>query len=96
MGIRPGVIVSSDHFNLGDRELVVIVPLSTSQRSSELFPMHVELTPEMSGLRVASYAMCEQIRSVSMDRVYGRRPRGEVNQLAMLAIEHRLRILLDL
>lgn len=96
MGVRPGVIISSDFFNDGDRELRVIVPLTTRRRVRDLYPYHVELEPEVTGLQLTSYAMCEQIRTVSTHRVYGCRPRGEVSHPGMMAIENRLRNLLDL
>jgi mRNA interferase MazF len=95
-GIRPGVIVSIDEINQGPRNLVVAVPLTTQERPGADFPYHVRLAPEVTGLNRVSYAMCEQVRAVATDRVYGSRPRGRVDRFALLEIEDRLRIILDL
>jgi mRNA interferase MazF len=95
-GIRPGVIVSVDELNESDRGLVVIVPLTTRIRDESLYPLHVAIPAQASGLGHTSVAMCEQVRSVSSSRVYGRRPRGFVPDEQMNIIEASLRELLGL
>jgi mRNA interferase MazF len=95
-GVRPGVVVSIDIINLGPREIVVLVPITGQQRPSDSFPFHVRIDSEMSGLTQVSFAMCEQVRVVSHDRVYGRHRRGTIEETAMLRIEDSLRIILGL
>jgi mRNA interferase MazF len=95
-GVRPGVIVSIDLLNQGPRDVLIMVPLTGTSRPSEDFPFHVKVDPAQSGLGKVSYAMCEQVRVVSRDRVYGRQPRGAVSDQVMAEIEDGLRILLGL
>ena len=41
-GLRPGLVVSTDAFNHGPAELVVILPLTTRARG---IPLHVAVNP---------------------------------------------------
>jgi mRNA interferase MazF len=88
---RPAVIVSADIFNAGPAQLVVVCPITSRHRQ---IPSHVTVMPPEGGLRVASYVICEQIRTVSTERLMSRL--GELGPASMSAIEERLRILLDL
>lgn len=40
--------------------------------------------------------MCEQVRSISVDRLLGNGPRGQINTVIMQQIEARIRVLLEL
>jgi mRNA interferase MazF len=91
-GQRPVLIVSTDPFNQGRARLVVVVPFTTRKRS---LPIHVEVRPPDGGLRDVSFAMCEQVRSLAIDRL-GDQPFGSVSTAALDAVEHRLRLLLEL
>jgi len=91
-GMRPVVIVSATEIGAGPGDLAVIVPLTTTHRAGQ--PLHVELAPPDGGTRRHSYAMTEQIRSVSRGRLLRRW--GAVEERTMAAIDHRLRVLLDL
>lgn len=90
-GRRPGLIVSVDQFNEGPAELVVLVPLTTTRR---WVPLHVEIRPPEGGVRGVSFAKCEDVRSVSRDRLTERW--GHVSRDTMVLVEDRLRILLNL
>jgi mRNA-degrading endonuclease toxin of MazEF toxin-antitoxin module len=46
-------------------------------------------------LRDVSYAICEQVRSLAVERL-GSRPFGSVPTAVLRAVEDRLRLLLDL
>lgn len=94
--VRPCVIVSNDSFNRLDRGLVVIVPMTGTQRDFQLYPYHVAIESEQSGLPQLSVAMCEQVRAISVDRLLGRGPRGQIDEALMEQIESKIRILLDL
>jgi mRNA interferase MazF len=95
-GVRPGLIVSTDEINHGPRQLMIMIPITTQQRPSADYPYHVELSPQVSGLPRTSYAMCEQVRAVSANRVYGRNSRGRVDPATLQEIEDALRIILGL
>src|SRR5438105_12937583 len=90
-GTRPAVVISVDPFNHGPAGLVVILPLTTTQRG---IPLHVLLDPPEGGLRQRSYVKCEDIRSVAAERLIQRW--GTISGAALREIEDRLRILLGL
>ena len=90
-GRRPVLVVSTDGFNQGPAELVVVVPITSKDKG---ISWHVGLKPGASGLRTVSYAMVEAIRCISRDRLMKRL--GYVSESIMGEVEHRLRILLDL
>ncbi|WP_063007860.1 type II toxin-antitoxin system PemK/MazF family toxin [Nocardia kruczakiae] len=67
---RPAVVVSNDGANrravqLG-RGVVTVVPVTSN--TERIFPFQV-LLEDVPGLRVASKAQAEQVRSVSVERV---------------------------
>lgn len=67
---RPAVVVSNDGANrravqLG-RGVVTVVPVTSN--TDKVFPFQV-LLEDVPGLRVASKAQAEQVRSVSVERV---------------------------
>jgi len=90
-GARPGLVVSSDAFNAGPAGLVVILPL-TSQEKGIRF--HVPVSPPEGGLRKPSFIKCEDIRSISIERL-GKRL-GTISPDTMQAVAFRLRILIEL
>ena len=91
-GRRPALIVSVDAFNRGKAGLVFIVPLTTRFRG---LPTHVEVNPPAGGVREESWARCEDLRSISVERLVGG-PLGVVPVEALGAVEERLRLLLQL
>ncbi len=90
-GQRPAVVVSAGTFNAGPSGLIVICPLTTRERRIRF---HVPVEPPDGGLRVRSFVLCDQIRTVSTDRLTLRL--GMLQAVSLAAIEERLRILLDL
>ena len=62
-------MVSADPLNAGPAGIVIVVPLTTTQRG---LPSHVEIEPGDSGLDHVSYAKCEDIKSVSDRRLVTR------------------------
>lgn len=93
---RPAVIVSNDRANataaqLG-RGVVTVVPVTSN--ILRVFGFQVLLPAEETDLRVDSKAQCEQVRSVSVQRlgpVLGRLPASIMSQL-----DHALRLHLHL
>ena len=63
---RPCVIVSDDTFNHGPAGMVVVVPLTTTGRG---VPLHVVVDPPDGGVRARSFIKCEDIRSISVERL---------------------------
>jgi mRNA interferase MazF len=83
---RPALIVSHDE--LTRYGLPVVLPVTRTKRG---YPTHVELD---GVLPVTSYVQCEQIRTVSSERMI--RPLGSINEVALMHIEEILRRILML
>jgi mRNA interferase MazF len=63
-GTRPCVVVSTDRFNTLPIRQALVVPLTTRERG---FPHHIAVTDD-GGLNRLSWAMCEAVRAVSLER----------------------------
>jgi len=87
----PALILSEDIFNEGPAGLLVVVPISRARRKIR---WHVPLAPPEGGLRAGSFIQCENVRSVSTQRL--KRRRGRVSPPLMRQVEDRVRILLGL
>jgi mRNA interferase MazF len=90
-GRRPVLVLSVDFFNAGPADLIVVAPLTSTQRD---IPLHVRISKGDGGIRSDSSILCEAIRSISKDGLTSRW--GTVSQQAIANVEDRLRILLDL
>jgi mRNA interferase MazF len=88
---RSAVVVSSDMLNSGPGGLTIVVPITTVHRG---LPLHVEVEPGGSGLDEVSYAKCEDVKSVSVERLAYRF--GAASPEALDRIRHVLRYLLEL
>jgi mRNA interferase MazF len=55
--------------NAGPGGVIVVVPLTTARRG---LPLHVEVEPGVSGLDEVSYAKCEDVKSIPVERLEGR------------------------
>ncbi len=73
--------------------MVVVVPLTTRHRS-EFDQFRVSVKPPEGGLSAVSYAMPDQIRSISTSRLSRRL--GRVGPVTLAEIEDGVRILLNL
>ena len=88
---RPALVVSSDHWNRHAQTLTVM-PLT---RTKHDLPTRVEIEPDRrNGLDETSYARCEDIRSVSEQRLLHRL--GTADPLVMATIGAVVRIFLEL
>lgn len=65
-GMRPAPVVSVDTFSQGLGELAIAVPLTTRDRGT---PFHVAIEPGEGGLSRPGFARCEDVRSVSRERI---------------------------
>lgn len=90
-GRRPALVISVDAFNWGPANLVIIIPVTAKAKG---IPFHVEIDPPEGGLDRASFIKCEDVRSVSKERLANRL--GRVSRGTLAEVEDRLRILLDL
>lgn len=90
-GVRQVLIVSSDLLNASPADLVFAVPLTSRQRN---VPTHVPVNPPEAGLNRRSFAKCEDLRSISKQRLA--RYLGVASSSTMMMVAERLRILLDL
>lgn len=84
-------MVSVDILNNGPGGLVMVVPITTARYGLR---SHVELEPEGSGLNHTSYARCDQLRAVSVERLSSRQ--GMIGSDQMRALDQVLRVVLDL
>jgi mRNA interferase MazF len=90
-GRRPALIVSVDRFNEGPAGLVVVLPITRTDRQVR---WHVRVQPPEGGLTAVSFVMCEAVRSISTVRLL--KKRGRVGAVTRTAVEDRMRILLGL
>lgn len=93
---RPAVIVSNNRANAAavraGRGVVTVVPLTSN--TTRVFPFQVLLPKKAAGLRVASKAQAEQIRSVAYERLGP--VLGHVPAELMHELDEALRLHLDL
>lgn len=90
-GRRPAVIVSADPLNDSRAGVVIVVPLTTTHRG---LPSHIEIDKRGSGLDETSYAKCEDVKSVSEQRLIAQL--GTVEEQVMFQVARALRFLLEL
>jgi mRNA interferase MazF len=89
-GRRPAVVVSADRLNESRAGVVIVVPCTTTRRG---LPSHVEIERGVAGLDEVSYAKCEDVKSVSDQRLVARI--GAVDDETLFAIARALKFLLD-
>lgn len=90
-GKRPALILSTDALNRSMAGLVIVLPLTSKAKGIR---SHVRLVPPDGGVRVVSFIKCEDIRSVTTERLDRRW--GRVTSQKMAAVEETVRILLEL
>jgi mRNA interferase MazF len=90
-GRRPHLVISIDPMNRSAAELLIGVPLTTTDRGNKL---HVRLDPPEGGLTRVSFAMPEMARSVSKARLL--RKLGHASADTVEAVAKRVGILIGL
>jgi mRNA interferase MazF len=90
-GMRPCLVVSVNIFNQSPAELVIVIPLTTRAKGIRT---HVPLAPPEGGVREQSFIKCEDVRSISTERLSSRW--GAVSAATMRTVEDCLRILMGL
>lgn len=90
-GIRPVIVLSVDPFNKSLAGLVIVAPLTSKKRG---IPTQVEVRPPEGGCTLPSFIKCEDVRSISTERLIRRR--GVVTRETQRKVEESLRALLGL
>lgn len=85
-GNRPALVVASDDYLASVRDLVIVVPLSSVDRG---WIHHVPVEGEATGLRKLSFAMTEQPRTITIERIV--RQSGKADDQTMFAVDAWLR-----
>jgi mRNA interferase MazF len=86
---RPFVVVSVNALNRSPIALSLVVPLTRTDFSNAI---HLEIAPPEGGLPERSFAMPEQLRALSHERVT--RPLGELRSATLIELLRRCRLLL--
>lgn len=81
--VRPALIVSPDSRNRWASD-VLVVPISSALRAA---PTHVRVRAREAGLSRASMIKCEQITTLSRDRVGPRPLGGSLSSRRMIEVE---------
>jgi len=90
-GMRPAFVLSVDKFNHGPADLVIVVPITKTKRA---IPTHVMVPAGEAGLTFDSYIKCEDLASVSKDRLV--RHMGDVTYPRVESVQQYVRLLLGL
>ncbi|MGI9091277.1 MAG: type II toxin-antitoxin system PemK/MazF family toxin [Gemmatimonadaceae bacterium] len=90
-GMRPALILSVNKFNHGPADLVIVIPITSRNKG---IPTHVAIPKGEGGLDEDSFIKCEDIRSISKDRLI--RYRGDVTYPRIEETQHLVRLLLGL
>jgi len=90
-GRRPALVLSADLLNASAAGIVSALPITSRDRGIR---SHVAIEPPEGGLAVPSWILCEQVRTISRERLLGRI--GVVTMRTLAAAADRVRVLLDL
>jgi len=82
-GKRPALVVSVDQFNQGPSGLVIVVPITSRDRNIR---SRIAIEAGEGGCKTRSFAMCEAIRSISLERMTRRC--GMVSSETMEKVEY--------
>ena len=85
------LVLSVDKFNALPLGLVIVVPLTSKTKG---FPFHVEVRPPDGGTSVPSWIKCEDVRSISTERLIRRL--GSISPSVQSQVAQHLRMLLQL
>ncbi len=88
-GIRPAVILSVDNFNNSMANKVIVCPLTSKDKA---IPLDVVLFPPEGGISKTSYIKCEDIRSISKERMIQKW--GEISPFKLEEIKKKISLLL--
>lgn len=95
LGSGPCSLSAMTRFNAGLAGLVIAVPLTSKIAKSTNIPAHIRLDPPEGGLKTPSVILCDQLRTISKDRL-GKAPWGTVSGQTLAEVDDALRMLLGL
>lgn len=67
--VRPALVVSNNLMNKGASGLIIVVPITSKDKK---IPSHIRIDPPEGGVSIPSFAVCEQVRSISKNRLVKR------------------------
>jgi mRNA interferase MazF len=94
-GQRPVLVMSDDAFNSGLAGLIMVIPLTSKVKKSKNILAHLPINPPEGGLKTPSIILCDQLRSISKDRL-NKTPWGTVSATTLGQVEKIARWLLGL
>lgn len=89
-GLRPVLVMSDDSFNSGLAGLIMVIPLTPKVNKSKHIPAHIPVDPPEGGLRTPSVILCDQLRTISKDRL-GKAAWGTVSTATLAQVEKIVR-----
>ena len=90
-GIRPALIISIDRFNKSMANKVVAIPLTSKNKG---IPLDVQINPPEGGVDKESFIKCENLRSLSKDRLIEKW--GNISKDKLNEVEYKIKLLLGL
>lgn len=90
---RP-VLIVSNNANNNASAIVTVVPITSN--ITKIYPFEVLLDVKQTGLLKQSKAQCNQIRTISKNRINTNRTIGNIGEKIMKNIEHAIKLHLDL
>ncbi|MFN5514303.1 MAG: type II toxin-antitoxin system PemK/MazF family toxin [Cyanobacteriota bacterium] len=84
-------MISVNLFDQGTSGLVVVLPVTSKDKR---IPFHIKVEPPEGGVKMQSFINCEDVRSISVERLEKRW--GTVSLETLVLVEDRLRILMGL
>lgn len=67
--VRPALVVSNNLMNKGPSGLIIVIPITSKDKK---IPSHIRIDPPQGGVNIPSFAVCEQVRSISKSRLVKR------------------------
>ena len=67
--VRPALVVSNNLMNKGTSGLIIVVPITSKDKK---IPSHIRIDLPQGGVSMSSFAVCEQVRSISKNRLVKR------------------------
>jgi len=90
-GVRPALILSVNEFNNSLASKVIALPLTSKNKG---IPLDVEITPPDGGIIKNSYIKCEDLRSLSKNRLIEKW--GIITDVKLSEVEDKVKLLLGL
>jgi len=90
-GVCPALILSVNEFNNSFASKVIALPLTSKNKG---IPLDVEITPPDGGIIKNSYIKCEDLRSLSKNRLIEKW--GIISDMELSEVEDKVKLMLGL